>query len=122
MSKIFRMERTGVFQASSATENQCGKVGVIAYSYKVVVLLGKELDEKGFTLDHNVIDINISNSNIYGSCEEMQKKIYDNIKNLFIPGNKIIGYKCTIKPLDYTPNAFIEYIVCKKDRFLTLLN
>jgi hypothetical protein len=117
---IYRMNRKGSFSVSHKTANQCGAEGLERYEFEITTILKQDLDEDGFVFDHDLIQATIDNLTIYGSCEEMQKKIYKAIKEV-IPSDVLLGYKCAIRPLDFYIKAYIEYIACSKTSYYTLL-
>lgn len=118
---VFRMTRERIFSLNHHTHNQCGKEGVNHYSYKLTLILKNELDENGFVIDHNLLDAAIQKEVIYGSCEEIQGIIHKLIVKI-LPKDVLLGYKCIIKPLDFAPSAFIEFIECEKPKYFALLN
>lgn len=117
---VYRMNREGVFSPSKHTENQCGKEGTFHYSYLLTIIVRNKLDNKGFIIDHDDLNNAIQNTEIFGSCEEMQRIIHKTVINT-LPQGVLLGYKCVIKPLDFGSKAFIEFIECNNPEYFSLL-
>ena len=114
------MNREGVFSPSKHTENQCGKEGTMHYSYLLTIIVRNKLDEKGFIIDHDDLNNAIQNTEIFGSCEEMQRIIHNCIVNT-LPQGILLGYKCVVRPIDFNAKAFIEFIECNNPEYFSLL-
>jgi hypothetical protein len=117
---IYRMNRKGIFLPIKHTENQCGKEGNQSYEYLLTIIVKNQLDNKGFIIDHDDLNKAIQECPIYGSCEEMQRLIHKKITEI-LPEGILLGYKCVIKPLDFTAQAFIEFIECSNPEYFSLL-
>jgi hypothetical protein len=50
----------------------------------------------------------------------MQRLIHKKITEI-LPEGILLGYKCVIKPLDFTAQAFIEFIECSNPEYFSLL-
>lgn len=119
-SGVYRMNREGVFSPSKHTENQCGKEGTMHYSYLLTIIVRNKLDDKGFIIDHDDLNNAIQNTEIFGSCEEMQRIIHNCIVNT-LPQGILLGYKCVVRPIDFNAKAFIEFIECNNPEYFSLL-
>lgn len=117
---IYRMNRKGSFSIDRHTSNQCGAEGLNRYEFEIVLILKQELDDDGFIFDHDLIQKAIDDAELYGSCEEIQKKIHDVVNNI-IPEGVLLAYKCSIKPLDFYVKAYIEYMSCSDLSYYSLL-
>ena len=117
---VYRMNREGVFSPSKHTDNQCGKEGTMHYSYLLTIIVRNKLDNKGFIIDHDELNNAIQNTEIFGSCEEMQRIVHNTIINT-LPQGVLLGYKCVIKPIDFGSKAFIEFIECNNPEYFSLL-
>ena len=119
-SGVYRMNREGVFSPSKHTDNQCGKEGTMHYSYLLTIIVRNKLDDKGFIIDHDDLNNAIQNTEIFGSCEEMQRIIHNCIVNT-LPQGILLGYKCVVRPIDFNAKAFIEFIECNNPEYFSLL-
>lgn len=117
---IYRMNRRGSFNIDEHTSNQCGAEGLDRYEFEIVAILKQQLDSDGFVFDHDLIQKAIDDAYIKGSCEEIQKIIYESVSSQ-MPEGVLLGYKCVIKPLDFYVKAYIEYISCGDPSYYSLL-
>jgi hypothetical protein len=125
MTSYFVMNRTGEFEPSGMTANQCGREGVGKYFYalKMVFEGACKLNEDDFIIDHQAIDDLVNEIELAGSCEAMQLRI----KNALVPflckqyGLPMLAYKCTLYAGKKTGPAWMEYVSLRSPEYAPCL-
>jgi hypothetical protein len=92
---MYILNRKGNFKTTESL-NQCKDVGHNNYFYHLQIVT-KGLDKDGFVIEHQEVQDAIEAAQLYGSCEELSKKIFKIVKRL-MKGQKFYAYRSTIAP------------------------
>lgn len=90
---MYILNRRGKFSATE-TLNQCKDIEHPLYFYHLKVVT-KGLDNDGFVIDHEDINKAIISNEMYGSCEEMAKRLFKIVKKL-MKGQKFVAFWCAV--------------------------
>jgi len=107
---MYVMNRKGTLITNKHTANQCKVTGHKFYTYHVILACSETLDDNKFIIDHLDIHQAITNIRVTGSCEEIQKRIYRAVRQVFATTETtLFFYRCILTP-EADSVAYLEYI------------